>query len=102
MRHFSRVACCIACIGAVAMIALTVSSADAGSKKKRHKTTAIVSSERGAVGGYSYRYEDAMVEFRDQTILRDPHLGSQGDPFDSGYFFNSNVTPFGSDAPYMY
>jgi hypothetical protein len=83
------------------MIGLTAPSADAASKKKRHKSTAIVSNKNGSVGGYSYRYEDAVVEFRDRTILRDPNLGMQGGPFDSGYFFDSNVTPYGSQAPYM-
>ena len=101
MRHTSLVACCIACVGAVAMIGLASSSADAGSKKKPHKTTATVSTKSGGVGGYSFRYEDVVIEFRDLSILRDPHLGTQAGPFDSGYFFDSNVTAVGSEAPYM-
>lgn len=90
---------------AIAVLALTVaptgSVAGAHERKKARKSTATVTSRPAAVGGYSYSYDDAVVEYRDRSILRDPHMETQDGPFDSGYFFDSNVTPYGSDAPYL-
>lgn len=52
-------------------------------------------------GGYSYDYEDVQLGYQGDGGLRDPHADPQGGPFDSGFFFNSNVTPLGSTAPYF-
>lgn len=53
------------------------------------------------VGGYSYDYSDVQLGYDSTSALRDPNLDAQGGPFDSGFFFDSNVTPFGSRAPYF-
>lgn len=99
MRKLSLVS--LVGLAAIASLSLAPVPADAAGKKKPRKTTAVVAGKTIRVGGYSYKYVDAIVEFRDRTFLRDPHLGTQDGPFDSGYFFDSNVTPFGSDAPYL-
>jgi hypothetical protein len=100
MRRIPVLAVLLASLAAIASLSLSPAPAEAAGKKKPRKTTAVAGySVR--VGGYSYKYEDAVVEFRDRSILRDPHLGTQDGPFDSGYFFDSNVTPWGSDAPYL-
>ena len=48
---------------------------------------------RKRVGGYSYAGEDVLSSNRVR--------GSQGNPFDSGYFFDSNVSRYGNTSPYM-
>ena len=97
MRRLAVVPVLLATVALAGSAALT--TAEAGPKKKPRKTTAVVM--RQNTGGYSYTYNDAVVEFRDRSVLRDPNLDAQGGPFDSGYFFDSNVTAYGSDAPYL-
>ena len=57
---------------------------------------------RGRVGGYSYSYQDAITDPRDESVYQDPELFRQSDPFDSGFFFDSDTAggPVTSSSPY--
>jgi hypothetical protein len=59
---------------------------------KSYKTGPRVAGLIQRRGGYSYRFADTFVV---------PETVDQGGPFDSGFFFRSNVTAYGSQAPYM-
>lgn len=53
-------------------------------------------------GGYSYSYQDGLTDHRDDSVFLDPDLSKGQDccgPFDSGFFFDSDVTPL-NNAPY--
>lgn len=101
MRRFTLIAASLAGLAAVAALSLAPAAADAASKKKSKKTTAVVKPKSSGLGGYSYSVQDSIVEFRDRSVIRDPNIGTQDGPFDSGYFFDSNITPWGNDSPYQ-
>ncbi len=91
--------CCVAAIVATFAVA---DVADAGNKKhKGLKRTPQVAEFNRRVGGYSYDYNDAIIDYRDETILEGPNTYEPTGPLDRDTFFDSNVTSFGSDAPYM-
>ena len=51
-------------------------------------------------GGYSYSYNDSVIDYRDTSILRDTQTSRrQGGPFDSGFFFDSGTSRY-NDSPY--
>lgn len=96
-------------------IVTTATSADAGS---RYRDGARISNDRvyvptrrsgprvkgfrRSVGGYSYTYNDAIISGRDDYLSLDPVFeNDQAGPFDSGFFYDSNVgAPNRSEAPY--
>ncbi|MFO1169674.1 MAG: hypothetical protein U1E49_01750 [Hyphomicrobiaceae bacterium] len=94
-----RVLAYAAVITAALALAIIATPAMAGAKKKSHRTVAHLHGK--AVGGYSYGTPEAITDYRDRSILRDPNLDGQGGPFDSGYFFNSTITRVGSESPYL-
>lgn len=53
------------------------------------------------VGGYSFSRADVLNNPGDRIMLQQPIHGGQGAPFDSGFFFDSNVTSYGGQAPYQ-
>lgn len=87
------------CFTVAFVLAFIATPASAGAKKKGHKTVARVHGK--PVGGYSYRVPEAITDYRDRSILRDPNIDGQGGPFDSGYFFDSTITRIGSESPYL-
>lgn len=95
----SRVVAYAACFTAALALAGAATPAIAGAKKKSQKTVARVHGK--PVGGYSYSTPEAITDHRDTSILRDPNIGGQGGPFDSGYFFDSTITRIGSESPYL-
>lgn len=94
---------------AVACLALTApqitAPAEAGasksSKAKASKRTPQVRGSSRRVGGYSYSYEDSIIDFRDRSVFLDPTIDQQSGPFDSGFFFESGVERQ-NDSPYLY
>jgi hypothetical protein len=51
-------------------------------------------------GGYSYSYNDSVIDYRDTSILRDMQTTRrQGGPFDNGFFFDSGISRY-NDSPY--
>ena len=51
-------------------------------------------------GGYSYSYNDSVIDYRDTSILRDSQtMRRQGGPFDNGFFFDSGISRY-NDSPY--
>ena len=94
-----RVLAYAACFTAALLLAANATPAMAGAKKKAHRTVARVHGK--PVGGYSHSAPEAITDFRDRSILRDPNIDGQGGPFDSGYFFDSTITRIGSDSPYL-
>lgn len=51
-------------------------------------------------GGYSYTYNDGVIDYRDTSILRDHQTTRrQGGPFDNGFFFDSGISRY-NDSPY--
>lgn len=58
---------------------------------------------RRGVGGYSYSYPDAEIDYRDRALL-DPSLADPSDsfgPFDFGGFFDSGSTGPINHSPYL-
>ncbi|MEO0619698.1 MAG: hypothetical protein AAFZ01_10525 [Pseudomonadota bacterium] len=100
------------CLSAAAALAVFVAapstSAIAGGASasspfyKPTKPRPQVRGSRQRVGGYSYNYEDSIIDFRDRSVFLDPKVtsGSTG-PFDSGYFFDSGVERQ-NNSPYLY
>ncbi|MEL7542167.1 MAG: hypothetical protein AAGJ70_00165 [Pseudomonadota bacterium] len=61
-----------------------------------------VRGSRQRVGGYSYNYEDSIIDFRDRSVFLNPKVTSKSTgPFDSGYFFDSGVERQ-NNSPYLY
>jgi len=54
---------------------------------------------RKRVGGYSYSYNDSIISYQDDSLYRDPEITRQSLPFDSGFFFDSNIMPH-NNSPY--
>jgi hypothetical protein len=94
-------------LGIAAALAGSLAFADLaladGQKRKGMKRKPAVAeyNRRANVGGYSYDYSDAIIDYRDETILEAPNIYESTGPLDNDMFFDTNVTPFGSDAPYM-
>lgn len=100
----------LALICAIALTPLATVPAEAHQKKRLKQHTAKLAKARKRpqvagfsqrAGGYSYDYEDVQLGYHGDNLVRDPHFDRQGGPFDSGFFFDSNVTPYGSSAPYF-
>jgi hypothetical protein len=92
-------------LGLVVALAGTLAAADLsladGQKRKGMKRKPAVAEYNRRVGGYSYDYPDAIIDYRDEAILEAPNIYESTGPLDNDMFFDANVTPFGSDAPYM-
>lgn len=95
---------------AVAAFALSApqlaSSAQAGSATSPfYKPTKPKPQVRGArqrVGGYSYTWQDSILDHRDRSVFLDPKLENNSTgPFDSGFFFDSGVERH-NNSPYLY
>ena len=108
---FSRVSYVVAVL-AISGFALgapqTASNAVAGGNSltspfyKPTKPQPLVRGARRRVGGYSYNYEDSIIDFRDTSVFLDPRLDNPSTgPFDSGYFFDSGVERQ-NNSPYLY
>ena len=57
---------------------------------------------RRRIGGYSYRATDVTSTYGRSPP---PYLDvrqSPGGPFDSGFFFDSGITPHGGNSPYFH
>ncbi|MGI9406529.1 MAG: hypothetical protein ACR2O4_09170 [Hyphomicrobiaceae bacterium] len=99
-------------LAALAVTALVLSAtplvtpADAGSaisksrKAKASRATPQVRGSSQGVGGYSYSYEDSIIDFRDRSVFLDPSIDNQSGPFDSGFFFDSGVERQ-NESPYL-
>lgn len=90
-----------ACAAAFAIAPLPAEAAAKQSAKSGyHPLKGTIYYKHRRVGGYSYKYVDAI----DTRRFVDPSLSMQsnGGPFDSGFFFSTPYPPHGGDAPYMH
>lgn len=85
-----------------------VSPANAGgasSTSPFYKPTKPKPQVRGArkrVGGYSYNYQDSIIDFRDRSVFLDPAIEKPSlGPFDGDFFFDSGVERH-NNSPYLY
>lgn len=97
LYHLCRL---MAAVSIAAGLGLTVTADDAFAAKNRKPIRGVVHPRKlpAHVGGYSYTVIDTYTV---PPIVIAPNLVHQGGPFDSGFFFDSNVTTIGSQAPYM-
>lgn len=88
--------------------ALAVPEADAQSRRSGVEAKAKSGATRGRVagferriGGYSYSYDDATIDFRDDALSDDPSLVRQDSVFDGGFWFDSTAgAPTRDESPY--
>lgn len=109
LKRFSYAMAVTAITGLALGMPSLATTADAGGASssttpfyKATKPRPQVRGSRKRVGGYSYNYEDSIIDYRDRSVFLDPRFdNSLTGPFDSGFFFDSGIERH-NNSPYLY
>lgn len=78
------------------------SSARPKARYKRRRPLEVTIYPGRRIGGYSYGSQDVVNTYRTSPPPWMDVRQTPGGPFDSGFFFDSGVSPRGGNAPYLH
>ena len=92
----------LACVATVLIALLPLHAAEAANGKKsvKNKPLRVVVTRGRRIGGYSYGKPESISAESTRRFIN-PSRQSSFDPFDSGFFFEQHMSPYGGYTPYM-